>query len=105
MTKQLSGSLLKSTTGRVQGKGVKANERRREMKPEFTIKQIRSFVSKGYTSVSARYVKSALHHYDEQLNKKHCTCSDEKSTGWTTVKCCNICGNPVEDESWFLNNE
>ena len=28
-----------ATTGRVQGKGVKANERRREMKPEFTIKQ------------------------------------------------------------------
>lgn len=50
------------------------------MKPEFTIEQIREFVSKGYTSVSARYVKSALQHYDEQLNKKHCTCSDEKST-------------------------
>lgn len=32
--------------------------------PEFTIQQIREFVAKGFGSVAARYVKSALEHYD-----------------------------------------
>lgn len=40
------------------------------MKPEFEIEQIRDFVNKGYTSVSARYVKAALQHYDELV--KNC---------------------------------
>lgn len=35
------------------------------MKTEFTIEQIREFVNKGYTSVSARYVKAMLQYYDE----------------------------------------
>jgi hypothetical protein len=34
------------------------------MTAEFTIEQIRAFVSKGYTSVAARYAKSALQHFD-----------------------------------------
>ena len=34
-------------------------------KPEFTLDQIRKFVETGYTSVSARMVKSLLQHYDE----------------------------------------
>jgi len=35
------------------------------MEPEFDIEQIRKFVKKGYNPVAARYVKSALAHYDE----------------------------------------
>ena len=29
------------------------------------------------------------------MNK--CTCTVDETTGWTHVKCCNICGKPVED--------
>lgn len=36
---------------------------------EFTIEQIKAFVKKGYTSVSARYVKAALQHYDEVVER------------------------------------
>jgi len=25
-----------------------------------------------------------------------CKCLKENWTGWTTVKCCNLCGNPIE---------
>lgn len=38
------------------------------MKPEFSIEQIRDFVNKEYTSVSARFAKSMLQHYDEVNN-------------------------------------
>lgn len=31
---------------------------------EFSIEQIRQFIDRGYTSVAARYAKSALQHYD-----------------------------------------
>ena len=27
----------------------------------------------------------------------NCKCTVEETTGWTEVKCCNNCGNPVED--------
>jgi DNA-binding transcriptional MerR regulator len=40
------------------------------MKPEFTIEQIIAFVDKGYTSVAARYAKSAMQHYDELLQQR-----------------------------------
>lgn len=30
----------------------------------------------------------------------NCTCKAEETTGWTTVKCCNICGKPIPDETW-----
>lgn len=26
-----------------------------------------------------------------------CKCIPDETTGWTSVKCCNICGKPVED--------
>jgi len=28
----------------------------------------------------------------EMINSKECTCSKKETTGWTTFKCCNICG-------------
>ncbi len=31
-------------------------------------------------------------------------CSCEESTGWTTVKCCNICGLPIPEEVWFFRD-
>ena len=56
------------------------------MKPEFSIEQIRQFVDKGYTSVSARYVKAMLQYYDEVVKNNAvlphvsgsfaCTCLD-----------------------------
>lgn len=30
----------------------------------------------------------------------NCTCGVEETTGWTEVKCCNICGKPIEGEVW-----
>lgn len=36
-------------------------------KPEFSIPQVRDFVKKDYGSVSARFVKSLLQHYDDDL--------------------------------------
>jgi hypothetical protein len=30
----------------------------------------------------------------------NCTCGIEVTTGWTEVKCCNICGKPIEGEVW-----
>lgn len=30
--------------------------------------------------------------------KEHCTCGVEETTGWTEVKCCNICGKPIQGE-------
>ena len=38
------------------------------MKPEFSIEQIRDFVKKDYQSVSARFVKACLNHYDNLVN-------------------------------------
>ena len=29
-----------------------------------------------------------------------CACSVDETTGWTTVKCCNICGKPIKSENW-----
>jgi hypothetical protein len=46
------------------------------MPTEFTIQQIRDFVNKDYPSVSAKFTKSALQHYDERV----------KSDGWIPVK-------------------
>ena len=37
---------------------------------------------------------------EEQEESPNCTCSDEETTGWTTVKCCNICGKPIKGELW-----
>jgi len=34
------------------------------------------------------------------IKQDHCTCSVDETTGWTTVKCCNICGKPLKDQSW-----
>ena len=31
-----------------------------------------------------------------------CNCGS-KSTGWTTIACCNICGLPIPTESWEIN--
>lgn len=31
---------------------------------------------------------------------KNCNCTVEETTGWTTVKCCNICGLPIKGEVW-----
>ena len=28
----------------------------------------------------------------------NCNCTHEETTGWTTVKCCNICGKPIMGE-------
>ncbi len=42
------------------------------MLPEFSIEKVREFVKKGYTSVSARYAKSALQHYDEIAKEEFC---------------------------------
>lgn len=30
----------------------------------------------------------------------HCACSVEETTGWTMVKCCNICGKPLKCQNW-----
>ena len=65
-----------------------------EVKPEFTIEQIRAFVAKNYNSVSARYVKSALQHYDEAVRQrdelrercKQLEFMIEKGLGWDDVK-------------------
>ena len=36
------------------------------------------------------------------MNK--CKCTPDETTGWTEVKCCNICGKPVED-FWDVPDE
>lgn len=36
---------------------------------EFTMKQIRDFAKKDFPSVSARFVKSLLLHYDNQISE------------------------------------
>ena len=35
--------------------------------------------------------------------EKYCTCLADKTTGNTMVKCCNICGKPLESENWQIN--
>jgi hypothetical protein len=37
--------------------------------PEFTVDKIRAFSAMGYTSVSARMVRSLLNDYDHQLDE------------------------------------
>lgn len=29
------------------------------------------------------------------MNK--CKCTPDETTGWTEIKCCNVCGKPVQD--------
>lgn len=44
-----------------------------------------------------------LSNVPSNCNKPHvsnCTCGVELTTGWTEVKCCNICGKPIEGEVW-----
>ena len=71
------------------------------MKVEFDIEQIRKFVKKGYNSVAARYVKSTLAHYDEQV-KNNGTLDGASNAGCvyyqpdknsTAMNCVN-CGLP-----------
>lgn len=35
----------------------------------------------------------------------NCTCKVEETTGWTTVKCCNVCGLPIPEEIWEADSE
>ena len=35
---------------------------------------------------------------------KNCQCTAEETTGWTVVKCCNICGLPIKGEIWDFEN-
>lgn len=35
----------------------------------------------------------------------NCTCKAEETTGWTTVKCCNICGKPISGETWSFSSQ
>jgi hypothetical protein len=30
----------------------------------------------------------------------NCACSVDETTGWTEVKCCNICGKPIKGQNW-----
>jgi len=30
-------------------------------------------------------------------------CKCERSPGYTTVKCCNLCGLPIHGETWHIN--
>jgi len=34
------------------------------------------------------------------MKPNQCKCTVEQTTGWTTVKCCNCCGLPVQEETW-----
>lgn len=45
-------------------------------------------------------VKTSLN----KLKNIKCTCPEENQTGTSTVKCCNVCGLPVE-EFWTKNIE
>lgn len=31
--------------------------------------------------------------------KMYCGCNNEQKTGWTKIKCCNVCGKP-DEEFW-----
>jgi hypothetical protein len=44
--------------------------------------------------------RSTVHLWIKQAKKrfKHCTCTPDESTGWITVKHCNLCGKPLKGE-------
>ena len=49
----------------------------------------------------------AMNEYAEQQVKNlslsavsNCACSVDETTGWTEVKCCNICGKPIKGQNW-----
>jgi len=44
--------------------------------------------------------RSTVHLWVKQAKRrpKHCTCEPEETTGWITVKHCNICGKPLKEE-------
>lgn len=42
----------------------------------------------------------------ELKTASNCTCTEEDTTGSTTVECCNVCGLPIRPESWtFIQDD
>ena len=37
-----------------------------------------------------------------QRKNSTCKCTVEETTGWTKVRCCNICGKPLKGQNWEL---
>ena len=60
------------------------------MKAEFTVEQIRKFVSYGYTSIAARYVQSALVHIDELDNQIKNLNGEIRESGKLECPNCNV---------------
>lgn len=34
------------------------------------------------------------------MKSNQCKCTQDQTTGWSEVKCCNICGLPIQEEDW-----
>lgn len=74
--------------------------------PELTAKQKYENLLKALGMEKATELERVLAERSNEhsgLNKpvvNHCACSVDETTGWTMVKCCNICGNPLKDQNW-----
>ena len=47
------------------------------------------------TDLMEEYLEKQVYPKLEIMTK--CRCTVEETTGWTTVRCCNVCGKSVED--------
>lgn len=55
---------------------------------------------------SVEQVIKRLDAYRKELEKpvynNNCRCTVDETTGWTSVKCCNICGKPIKGQCWDI---
>ena len=47
------------------------------------------------TNLMVEYLEKQV--YPKLAIMTGCKCTVEETTGWTTVRCCNVCGESVED--------
>jgi len=63
-------------------------------------KRYYGYKARIYTGVIAKlYAEQKVKNLSLSVVSK-CACSVDETTGWTEVKCCNICGKPIKSENW-----
>lgn len=69
----------------------------------FESKRLENEVDKMAKHLNTPKQKSIFDEVEKSIGV--CECSVEETTGWTQIKCCNICGFPVKGQMWDFNKK
>jgi len=79
--------------------GIDARNKILEIKKSLSTPTVQTvYPTSAELSSSVQMKPSAEIAPDKKPNQ--CKCTEEDTSGWTTVKCCNICGLPIQSQVW-----